>query len=84
MAPDIFQRASLPFPRSLPEFQKLFPTDAACAAYLERIRWDAGFACPHCGTQAEPYRFASRPNVLRCRSCQKDTALTAATVSGPR
>jgi len=80
MAPDIFQRASLPFPRSLPEFQKLFPTDAACAAYLERIRWDAGFACPHCGTQAEPYRFASRPNVLRCRSCQKDTALTAATV----
>jgi hypothetical protein len=46
-------------PRSLPEFQKLFPTDAACAAYLERIRWDDGFACPHCGTQAEPYRFAA-------------------------
>ena len=55
MAPDIFQRSSLPFPRSLPEFQKLFPNDAACAAYLERIRWDDGFACPHCGTQAEPF-----------------------------
>jgi hypothetical protein len=26
------------FPTSLPEFQKVFPTDAACATYLERLR----------------------------------------------
>ena len=24
------------FPHSLPEFQRLFPDDAACAAYLEK------------------------------------------------
>lgn len=29
----IFDREDLPFPGSLPEFQRLFPTDAACAAY---------------------------------------------------
>ena len=29
MAPDILQHASLPFPRSLPEFQRLFPDDVA-------------------------------------------------------
>lgn len=80
MSPDIFQRASLPFPRSLPEFQRLFPDDAACASYLERIRWDAGFACPYCGVIGDPYRFANRPGVLRCRGCQKDVALTAGTV----
>jgi len=26
----------LPFPTSLPDFQRLFPDDAACATYLEK------------------------------------------------
>lgn len=80
MAPDILQRAALPFPRSLPEFQRLFPDDAACAAYLERIRWESGFRCPHCGAEGEPFRFANRPHVLRCRKCRSDISLTAGTV----
>lgn len=33
--PDVHQWENLPFPRSLPQFQKLFPDDAACARYLE-------------------------------------------------
>ncbi len=70
----------LPFPRSLPEFQKLFPDDAACAAYLEAARWREGFVCPHCGTAGEPFRFEARPGVLRCRKCRKDIGLTAGTV----
>ena len=49
---DVLDRADLPFPHSLPEFQRLFPDDAACAAYLEKARWGDGFACPHCGTAA--------------------------------
>ena len=80
MAPDVHQRSDLAFPRSLPEFQSLFPNDAACAAYLARIRWEDGFTCPHCGTAAEPYRFEARPGVLRCRACKRDVALTAGTV----
>jgi hypothetical protein len=28
---DVDQPAALPFPQSLPEFQRLFPDDAACA-----------------------------------------------------
>lgn len=31
--------SDLPFPKSLPDFQRLFPDDAACASYLERLRW---------------------------------------------
>lgn len=80
MVADIFQRPELPFPKSLPDMQKMFPDDAACAAYLERIRWEHGFACPKCGVVAEPFRFAARPGVLRCKKCRKDTALTASTV----
>lgn len=68
------------FPQSLAEFQKMFPDDAACAKYLEAIRWRDGFACPKCGVTAEPFRFAARPGVLRCKGCKRDIALTAGTV----
>ena len=69
------------FPASLPEFQRVFPDDAACAAYLEHLRWPAGFVCAHCGHQEEPYRFPSRSSVvLRCRACKKNTSLTVGTV----
>ena len=54
---DVVDRADLPFPRSLPEFQRLFPDDAACAAYLEKARWGDGFGCPHCGAAGEPFHF---------------------------
>jgi hypothetical protein len=70
----------LPFPKSLPEFTRLFPDDAACARYLEGCRWPEGFRCPACGKGGDPFRFAARPGVLRCRACRKDTSLTAGTV----
>jgi len=68
------------FPTSLPEFQEVFPTDAACADYLEKLRWPNGFICPDCGWIGEPYRFKARPGVLRCRQCKVNTALTVGTV----
>lgn len=77
---DIHGRGDLPFPTNLREFQRLFPDDAACAAYLEKVRWEKGFECPHCQSLREPYRFANRPGVLRCKQCRRDIALTAGTV----
>ena len=76
----MFDPDDLPFPRSLPEFQKLFPGDPACAAYLEAIRWRDGFRCVWCNEQGEPYRFNAHPHVLRCRKCQRDNSLVAGTV----
>ena len=80
MVIDVLERDDLPFPRSLLEFQRLFPDEAACAAYLEHARWSVGFVCRQCGVTDEPYRFANRPGVLRCRHCGCDTSLTAGTV----
>src|ERR1035437_4959486 len=80
MVIDVLGRGDLPFPRSLPEFQRLFPDEASCAAFLERIRWGDGFVCDHCGSIGDPYRFANRPGVLRCRHCNRDASLTAGTV----
>jgi hypothetical protein len=69
------------FPASLPEFQRIFPDDAACERYLEAVRWPDGFECPTCGLVGEPYRFATRTSVvLRCRGCKKNASLTAGTV----
>ena len=69
------------FPTNLPEFQRVFPDDAACAIYLESMRWPGGFVCAHCGRMGEPYRFATRPSVvLRCKGCKRNTSLTAGTV----
>lgn len=72
--------SDLPFPKSLPDFQRLFPDDAACARYLEQIRFRTGFECPTCKAKGEPGRIATRPHVLRCRSCRKETRLMAGTV----
>jgi hypothetical protein len=38
--------ARLSFPKSLPEWQRMFPNDAACTSYLETSRWADGFVCP--------------------------------------
>src|SRR6516164_5100104 len=80
MLVDVHQRGDLRLPQSLPEFQRLFPDDAACAAYLEKTRWSGGFICPHCQVAGEPFRFANRPGILRCRKCRRDTGLTVGTV----
>ena len=69
------------FPTSLPEFQKVFPDDSACAKYLETMRWPQGFTCPKCTRTGEPYRFRTRSSVvLRCRACKVNTSLTSGTV----
>lgn len=77
---DILAHADLPFPESLPDFQRMFHSDASCATYLERARWNGNFACPHCGVVKEPFRFTNRPAILRCRECGKNTGLTVGTV----
>ena len=69
------------FPTTLPEFQRVFPDDAACTRHLERLRWPHGFTCMKCGNIGGPYRFAKRRSVvLRCRACQSNISLMAGTV----
>jgi len=53
-------------PRTLLEFQHLFPDETACARHLERIRPE-GFECPSCGQVGDPWRLQARPCVLECR-----------------
>ena len=48
------------FPRSLPEFQRRFPDEAACVEYLAAERWPDGFRCPGCDG-AKAWRLSTKP-----------------------
>ena len=86
---DVLDRADLPFPHSLPEFQRLFPDDAACAAYLEkaRLEWIVDFGWEMSEANAALYEAPFghvnepdivtqwKPNFLAIHSIEHPTAL---------
>jgi hypothetical protein len=76
----VFPSVPKAFPTTLLDFQRLFPDEGACAAYLYESRWPNGFACPKCRVAGQPYRFQGRPTALRCRACHADTSVTAGTM----
>ncbi len=66
-------------PRSLPEFERQFPDDAACARWLAAERWPAGFRCPACGHDKAWELGRARPT-LQCAACERQVSVTAGTV----
>jgi transposase-like protein len=71
-------QAGQDYPRNWNEFLDWFATEEACLAYLERLRWAAGFVCPRCGSDSGAYR-ASRTRLM-CRACQHQSTVTAGTI----
>ena len=67
------------FPRSLFEFQRRFPDERACAAYLVATRWPDGFRCPACGHD-KGWELATKPFTWECAGCGRQTSVTAGTV----
>lgn len=58
----------------------MFPDEAACLNYLHRLRWPGGFICESCGAVGEPFLVATRPRVVKCRACQRESSVTAGTI----
>jgi hypothetical protein len=67
------------FPRSLIEFQRRFPDERACAAYLAQARWPDGFRCPSCG-HAKGWELSTKAFTWECAGCDRQTSVTAGTV----
>lgn len=70
--------AGLDYPKTWVEFQDRFASDAACAAYLEHLRWSAGFCCPACAVMGTPGR-ATRGRLI-CQTCRHQSSVTAGTI----
>jgi predicted RNA-binding Zn-ribbon protein involved in translation (DUF1610 family) len=67
------------FPGSLIEFQRRFPDEAACAAYLAAARWPQGFVCPGCG-KTKAWQLQTKAWTWECADCGKQTSVTAGTI----
>jgi transposase-like protein len=66
------------YPRNRLEFDEFFPDEASCLAYLERLRWPAGFVCRRCGVVTEPWRTAR--GILVCPECQGQMSVLAGSI----
>lgn len=66
------------FPRTILEFQRRFPDDAACRAYLFASRWPDGFRCPACGSDKATELL--KRLLWQCVSCRYQVSVTAGTV----
>ena len=72
---------SLPeFPGDQLEFQRMFPDEAACLLYVEKMRWPKGFVCKKCSSAEQPFRLSRYPRKLKCRSCHHVESITSGTV----
>jgi IS1 family transposase len=53
------------------QFEKMFPDEEACKAYLVARRWPQGVCCPRCGNPAV-YDLPSRKWNWQCEQCAPD------------
>jgi transposase-like protein len=58
---------------TIPEWERLFPTDDACKAYLANHRWPNGIRCPRCQSE-RVYPLTNRPFHWECPDCRKGGA----------
>jgi len=59
------------------EFTTKFATEEQCRAYLYRLRWPDGFACPKCGNGKA---FKIGESLYQCSKCRRQTSVIAGTI----
>jgi transposase-like protein len=65
------------YPGTWQQFRAWFPDEKACVAYLERLRWPAGFHCPGCGGE-KGWRLGDGD--WACSHCARKVSVTAGTI----
>lgn len=63
---------------TLQEFVGKFSSEDACFEFFVKLRWPEGFRCPVCGH--EKYYFLNDKRLFQCKSCGRQTSVTAGTV----
>jgi transposase-like protein len=63
------------------QFDKAFPDEEACCAYLVGKRWPKGVHCPRCGA-TDPGELKGNPFHWQCYQCAKDTSYRFSHLTG--
>jgi hypothetical protein len=63
------------------EFDKMFPDEEACCAYLVARRWPDGVRCPRCGAE-KPHKLSNRPWSWQCYQCAPTTSYRFSHIAG--
>lgn len=66
------------YPDTYRGFVEMFPDEAACEAYLTKLRWPQGFVCPACKSNVVP-RQSTRGRLV-CPCCSHRTTVSAGTI----
>lgn len=65
------------YPKTLPDFERRFPSEQACRDYLFQLRWPNGFHCPNCGHEKA---WAVGTVLFQCARCDHQVSVTAGTI----
>ena len=64
-----------------PQFEKMFPNEDACSAYLVSHRWPDGVHCPRCGS-VKVYGLATMAFKWECMDCGVSTSYRFSHIAG--
>jgi IS1 family transposase len=67
---------------TVPQFEKMFPDEDACAAYLVAHRWPDGVRCPRCGKSEKISAVTTMPFKWQCYCCAPDTGYRFSHIAG--
>src|ERR1700730_14011235 len=63
------------------QFERMFPNEDACCAYLVGRRWPDGVHCPRCGA-VNPHKLPNRPWSWQCYQCAPETSYRFSHIAG--
>src|SRR5271168_5052577 len=66
---------------TIPQFEKMFPNEDACAAYLVAHRWPDGVRCPRCDGR-NCYKLATMDWKWECPNCRIGGAYRFSHIAG--
>jgi transposase-like protein len=66
---------------TIADFERLFPDEDACAAYLVEHRWPDGIHCPRCGSE-RVYDLKTRKWHWECPDCRRGGAYRFSHIAG--
>jgi transposase-like protein len=67
---------------TIPQFEKLFPNEDACSAYLVSHRWPDGVRCPRCGLSEKVSAVSTMAFKWQCYSCSPDSGYRFSEITG--